>query len=521
MNSIKPYNNIWLIVLIFVAACGALFYDAIQEMVKVWNGYEEYSYGFLIPFLSLFIVWQKWNPEDRLPIVNSWGGFLVVLAGLSLYLLGLLSTIYTFQQYALIVVILGAVWSLFGWRGVKEYWVPIFFLFFMIPLPAFIFQSLSASLQLMSSVLGVAILKLLGISVYLEGNVIDLGTYQLQVAEACNGLRYLFPLTCLAFIAAYFYKDKLWKKIIIVLSSAPIAVIMNSFRIAMIGILVDHWGIAMAEGFIHDFEGWVVFMACLALLMLEMWILSKLGREKKSLADAFVIDLPTLSSARHLLRRAAAPMSGMASAAAVVGVLLLAYGIGQRVEIVPERTNFSNFPMQLSEWTGKTESMEQIYLDVLQLDDYIISDYRDAHDKSKWVNLYMAFYGSQKSGVSAHSPRACIPGGGWEIKDIKELKLDPITIAGTPLVVNRTIVQKGESGQLVYYWFQQRGRVLTSEYLVKWYILWDSIFKNRSDGALVRLIAPIDKLKGVEHADSVLRDFLKAAAPTLPQYVPG
>jgi len=119
----------------------------------------------------------------------------------------------------------------------RKIWIPLLFLGFMIPLPSFLYNNLSAYLQLISSQLGVAFIRLFGVSVYLEGNVIDLGTYQLQVVEACNGLRYLFPLMSLAFLSAYFFKGAMWKRAIIFLSSIPITVLMNSVRIGITGMI--------------------------------------------------------------------------------------------------------------------------------------------------------------------------------------------------------------------------------------------------------------------------------------------
>jgi exosortase len=107
--------------------------------------------------------------------------------------------------------------------------VPLLLLGLMIPLPTFLYQGLSAQMQLISSQIGVAIIRLFNISVFLEGNVIDLGNYKLQVAEACNGLRYLFPLMALGFIAAYLFKGALWKRAVIFLSTIPITILMNSF----------------------------------------------------------------------------------------------------------------------------------------------------------------------------------------------------------------------------------------------------------------------------------------------------
>ena len=102
------------------------------------------------------------------------------------------------------------------------------------------------------------------------------------------------------------------------------------------------------------------------------------------------------------------------------------------------------------------------------------------------MNLYMAYYDRQKSGEAAHSPKSCIPGDGWQIKDSRNININDIATAGKPFSLNRLFIQKGEYSQLVYYWFQQRGRVITNEYLVKWYLFWDALTKNRTDGALVR-----------------------------------
>ena len=105
----------------------------------------------------------------------------------------------------------------------------------MIPLPSFLYFNLSQELQLISSMIGVAVIRLFDISVYLEGNVIDLGVYQLQVVEACSGLRYLFPLMSFGFLISYIYRGPVWQKIVIFLSTIPITVVMNSFRIGVIG----------------------------------------------------------------------------------------------------------------------------------------------------------------------------------------------------------------------------------------------------------------------------------------------
>jgi exosortase D (VPLPA-CTERM-specific) len=495
-----------------------LFYDGLNLMVSLWLTTEEYGYGFLIPAISVFLIWQKKNEIEKVSEAGSWLGLLLTLFGLALFFLGELSTLFIIVQYAFVVVVAGVALSLLGRQGFRIVMVPILLLIFMIPLPVFLYQSLSSELQLISSQLGVAVIRLFNISVYLEGNVIDLGTYKLQVVEACSGLRYLFPLASLAFIAAYIFRGAFWKKAIIFLSSIPITVIMNSFRIGIIGVLVEYQGPSAAEGFLHYFEGWVIFMACMAVLIGEMWLLSRVGQDRRPFAEAFNVDFPSANAARTRTSPQTFVKPFVATSFLVVCALPVVFLFGERSEISPDRTEFAAFPMSLGEWQGKRGRIEDIYLDVLKLDDYLMADF--ARDKKDMVNFYVAYYASQKKGESAHSPRTCIPGGGWQIKDITQQKIDVAAANGAPINVNRVIIQKGERRQLVYYWFQQRGRNITNEYLVKWYIFWDALTRNRTDGALVRLTTFAATSSDLGEADKVLTDFSRTIATSLGDYVP-
>ena len=164
---------------------------------------------------------------------------------------------------------------------------------FAIPLPYFIDSELSFRLQLISSQLGVFFIRLFGVPVYLTGNVIDLGNYKLQVAEACSGLRYLYPLLSLGFLAAYLFQAPFWQRALVFLSTIPITIVMNSLRIGMVGVFVDRWGTAQAEGLLHFFEGWVIFIACAAILAAEIWLLAWLGSGKRFFQ---VFGLPTITA---------------------------------------------------------------------------------------------------------------------------------------------------------------------------------------------------------------------------------
>ena len=262
----------WALLALGIAALVFASMDAMKEMLRFWDTREEYSHGYMIPLIAAFLIWQR-SDILRARIFNgSWIGLLLVLAGVAFIFVGSLTTIAVVGQYGFLFALIGLVYSYLGWKALKPILVPFLFLVFMIPFPGFFLNNLSAKLQLISSELGVAVIRAFDISVYLEGNVIDLGNYKLQVVEACSGLNYLFPLMSLAFMMAYFFKAPLWQRAVVFLSSIPITVLMNSFRIGVIGVLVEHWGIEQAEGFLHLFEGWIIFMACMLLLLLEMWL---------------------------------------------------------------------------------------------------------------------------------------------------------------------------------------------------------------------------------------------------------
>jgi len=505
------------------AAFGALvlaviFQSTFGLLLATWQ-MEEYSHGILIPLISLYLLWQRRAQFASLPFEGSWAGVGLVAVGLTIYFLGTLAAITTIDAYAFVIVIAGCVLAVMGWKAFKLALVPVALLLLMNPLPAFFYNNLSSSLQLLSSKIGVAVIRLLGISVYLEGNVIDLGTYQLQVAEACSGLRYLFPLMSVGAIMAYLINARTWQRWVIFLSTIPLTLLMNSFRIGVIGVLVDRFGVEQAQGFIHAFEGWVVFMICLALLTFEAWGLARLTGEKRSFRELFApppAPSKQKSDTPAQMRRIAVP------ATVALALLLIAVypsrAVPHREEQTPERSVFATYPMQIAQWHGRPESIEQVYLDVLKLDDYVQANYSRGGEPS--VNFYVAYYASQRTGVSAHSPASCLPGGGWRMESFDQSEVPGVRVGGAALRVNRAVIQKGNSRQLVYYWFQQRGRDLTSEFLVKWYLFQDSLTRSRTDGALVRLITPVREGEPVQAADARLADFAAEAVSSLPRYVP-
>ncbi|MEE2729371.1 MAG: VPLPA-CTERM-specific exosortase XrtD [Pseudomonadota bacterium] len=497
-----------------------MFWSVLNSLYNTWSGQEEYSHGFFIPVISAYLIYQRIGVLQRLPFTGSWIGVAILLLGGVLLLGGRLAVISTMGQYALVICIWGFCLSVMGWRAFRVIWPALLMLVFMVKLPTFLYNNLSSQLQLISTQVGVWFIQLFGIDVYYEGNVIDLGVMQLQVVEACNGLRYLFPLMALSMIIAILYRAPWWRRALIVLSSMPISVLMNSFRIGAIGVTVEYWGQEMAEGVLHDFEGWVVFMGALALLIAEIKLISWLVGDRRSFADALALDPPPLpEEAVTDERKRDLPITLYAAVVILVAVALINTRLQVAETVFPERERFSAFSMVQGDWYGRPGVIESRFLDELKLDDYLLADFQAPY--STTVNFYAAYYEVQAEGEGTiHSPRSCLPGSGWQINSLQQTEIAGVMIDGKPLLANRAVISKGGSKILAYYWLQGRNRVITNEFMAKWWIFWDRLTQGRSDGALIRVMIEIDEFDNAEQAEQQLLAFIREVADDLPTYIP-
>lgn len=497
-----------------VALAVLAFKTSLVQLVGRWIEQEEYGHGFLIAGIAGWLLWTR--REALLASMDnpSWLGPLIVLAAGVMHIFGELSALFILSHLAFICALIGITLSIGGFPLLRVAAIPLLFLIFAIPLPYFIESLLTWRLQLISSQLGVLVIRMFDIPVYLEGNVIDLGNYKVQVVEACSGLRYLYPLLGLGFLAAYFFHAPLWQRVTIFLSAIPITIFMNSFRIGMVGVTMNSWGSQVADGALHFFEGWVIFLACTALLVGEIALLARLSG--KSLTEVF-----SVPAIEPRVRDRASERASYGAQLQVCLLVLLAswlavHTLAGRAEKIPDRMRFAGFPETIGKWEGRASQLEPQVEHALGLEDYILSDYATPDGA---VNLYVAYYASQRQGFSPHSPIVCMPGGGWRITQFERTRLGTAAPHST-LPLNRAVIERGGTKQLVYYWFVQRGRNVANEFLSKWYLFADAIIKNRTDGALVRITTPFYPGEAEREADVRLQSFVKELVPQLEGYLP-
>lgn len=510
---------IWFVLLI--AAPLPIFWFAFQSLGAGWMT-PEYSHGPLIPMVSLYLFLRELRAQPPQPTglpTNRIPGIALILFSLVFAVFGNMVRIPDLVSYALILWIGGVVLVGFGWRRGKTHWAPVLHLIFMLLLPQFIYWKLTIFLQLISSELGVWFIDLAGIPVYLEGNIIDLGIYKLQVSEACSGLRYLFPILSFSYLFAILYKGPIWHKAALLLMAAPLTVLMNSFRIGVIGMLVNSYGIGQAEGFLHFFEGWVIFGACIGILFLMAITLQRLTPNPLALSET--IDLNFDGFGREAIKLAhIASSTGLRIAALTSLVISIAFVIIPAPEPTHvTRDSFALFPRHIENWSGAVIPLEPATERVLGASDYVNATYISPNENS-YVNFFAAWYEKQTEGAGIHSPEVCLPGGGWEVFSIDPT---PISITNTiygDFTVNRAVIQKGTSKQLVYYWFEQRGKRMTNDFLVKIGVVFDSLTTGRSDGAMVRFFTAIEPNETEAAAEARMQRFMAVLLPKLPRYIP-
>ena len=511
-NSVNKY--VLLLGALLAGCFVAVFYGAIENLFYRWGKQEELSHSYFIPLVSVWLLWER--RQALLSSVGAPSALGVALMGVSMLLLGLMTQVFFVQHIVLWLSIAALVLMLGGRSLLLAAAFPVAYLVFMIPPPFWIITVTSWQFQLWSSELGVWMIRLFDIPVLLEGNIIDLGTTKLQVVEACSGLRYLFPFLSLAAIAGYMYRGPWWQRLFIFVSAVPITVLMNSVRIALTGVLSAGGDTSHTEGLIHFFEGWVVFILCIALLLLLMLLMARVTRNAAAFA-AFVSPQaqPVTPTGTWTQKRFVTVSS------AGLGILLLgaaAVYLYNPQPVVPERTPLANLNFSLYQWKPRAAQLDVATEDAIGADDVIIANLEGPD--GEFMNLYIAYLDEQRQGKSWHSPRQCLPGGGWTFLAEEALDADAAAnVLGHPYY--RVVMKQGESTLLLYYWYQQRGRLMADGINMRLWLLWDMLTRQRSDGAMVRVMTEIRSGEQTADAEQRLSSFVNTAlAPELDKHIP-
>lgn len=476
------------------------YYPVINNLIAGLIKNEDYSFGLLLPLVGAYIVYLKLPQIKETLWRSSPVGLVFIGIGFILFAAGELAADFYIPRLSFVVVLAGLLFLMGGWFLVRLLSFPLFLLVLMIPLPGLVTKQLTLPLQLISSRLATAFLQMVGIPAFRQGNVIDLGVRQMQIVEACSGLRYILALFALGVIFCYFYQRRPWKVIILLAALIPAAIVANAFRVMGMGIFPA----LQVEGFWHAFSGWLIFIFSLGILGLVNWILNKIQAEPPVAVTA---KAPVPSPRTRPLVVGSYLLAGLA-------LVMIGGPLAMRAAEAPPmklRQSFADFPMELGPWHGKQVPMDPEMVKATKCDAYINAEF--TNPGSPPVSLWIAFYESQKkAGGFVHTPKLCLTGGGWSELDIG---IDRI---GDGQPINYMIMEQMGNRMVVYYWYLQRGRWVTSEYLNKLYMGLDGLTQRRTDGALVRLITPAGD--DVVAAQKRLAEFARLLAPVLQNFIP-
>lgn len=259
-------NQLWLQLAIAGAVVCYLYAAIVSHLFWQWWNDPDFSHGFFVPLFSALVVWQRREKLSRIVPSPSWTGILIIALALGMLIVGALGAELFLSRTSLILFIAGAIVLFESWDFFKAVFFPWAVLFLMIPIPAILFNKITFPLQFLASQLATSLLGFVGVPVLRDGNVIQLPALTLEVVQACSGIRSLLSLGTLAIIYGYFAETSVWKRVALALAAIPIAVAANALRIMGTGLLGQYWDPDKAQGFFHEFSGWLIFVLSVVML---------------------------------------------------------------------------------------------------------------------------------------------------------------------------------------------------------------------------------------------------------------
>nr|MBF0223126.1 VPLPA-CTERM-specific exosortase XrtD [Desulfobulbaceae bacterium] len=484
------------------------FWTSLAELLIRWDSGDN-SYGYLVIPLFVYLCWEERKTFHFEKFTINPFGTIPILLALGLILIGEFGSVETLVYAGMWGCIVGTFFFLYGWRC-RPLIFSFIVLLFIIPLPPYINNMLTFKLKILASNLSVDLLRLSGVKVFLEGNIIDLGASKLQVVDACSGLRYVMPMFLMALLLGHQFTAIFWRKLSLVVLVLPISVTINAFRIYATGMLTE-WGYPeLAENFFHDFAGMVIFLLGGAALLLFVLLVNRLFPPNHTARMPGHDFKGKVSTKRHL-----AFASMAISILFVLGSFVL--NSYSKTIIIPDRTTFEQFPTELAGWQGTKIILSQEILDQLWSDDYVNIAFTNP-GKANRIFLLIPYYEYQETRHTAHAPESCMLGGGWSILASAKTVIKPT--GGESVPVMKSLMQKGDHKLISIYFFLQRGKVITSPWMNKFHLMLGAMSERRTDGALVRIEMTVSPGQSLEEEYVELQQFFSAMWPLLPDYIP-
>jgi len=497
--------------ILFVAA----YWIPLKAIVRTWMTNGDYSYGFIIPFIAGYLVWEKRDSLEDVPVKSSWGVLPVLVLFLLVSLYGILGSSGNVARPAIPFLVILFVAFCFGVELAKHLILPLGFLIFMIPVPDVLERTLGIYLKSVSTKLGGECIRVLHIPVHISGNVIDLGMRQLDVVDACNGMRYLFPLLAIGILYAHFYQRAAWKRWFCIFATLPIAVLTNGLRIGVTGILFDSYGTEAAEGFMHSFSAWVIFLVSFLFLYLTGRILDLFppyGRRN----GAGVLRKGRLGYS-FVTRRDDTHPACFVSIALLLLVAVLSWST-KAIPAVKLRVGIADFPSAFAGWEGRGEEVERELILKSGAEEAFRGTYRNGQEEE--IALFLGYRSTAflENENFFHSPSVCLPASGWEIVRSATRSVGTVPVFGELTVAEIQMEEMGRK-QLVYFWFQTKSRATPDKDINRFHLTLHAIQRDNTHDLFVMQVTPLRVGETIEDAERRMDRFASDMVGALTRFL--
>ncbi|BBO85866.1 hypothetical protein DSCO28_64320 [Desulfosarcina ovata subsp. sediminis] len=476
------------------------FWGTLEGVVHTWMTNDDYSYGFLIPVMAGYFIWEDRKQLQKIRVHPDFRALPFLLFFLIFAIYGILGSSYSAVRPSIPFILIFMTLLCFGMDALKKLWLPLGFLIFMMPIPNMMNRYLGEPLKLFSSKMGAEIIRLWGISVHTAGNVIDMGFTQLQVVDACSGLRFLFPLIALGVAYAYFFQKSPWKRGISVLATIPISVLTNGLRVGLTGILTEAWGTKAAEGFFHAFEGWAIFMVAFVFLFAFGWLLRFLPDSDWPFKNNE--DSQSTKQEHQTIRNNTAAFITACTLLIVVGGLSWSASALPAIKI---KGGLETFPLKIKDWQGHQDLISKDIVIASGAEESFHASYKNS--RAEVVHLYLGYRSTpfMENENFFHTPISCFPAAGWKIleKNTYDFK-QPLNFGD--MRATRMVAEKMGSRDLIFFWFQTNRRATHSKSMNRLHLALHALKRENTHDLYVRLITPVANGREDE-AEEVLERF--------------
>lgn len=495
------------------------FVPTLLEMGREWFDHAEYGHGVLMPPVA---AWMIWGRRARLKTLRRTGRaspWIELSAALALVPLGVLLLLgemrlsWFLKPVAFVGALAACIVILYSWEGLKALLAPLFVLGLMCPIPWRVLVGITLPLKRHATVLATGLADLSGLDASLQGNLIHVpGISSLQIVDQCSGVHSFVSLVSVALLGCVLWRRHWLLKAAVVLSCAPIAVVLNALRIWMTALLSVHVSPDAAQGFFHLFEGFVFFAAGALALLGWARVLGALVPSRTPAAVAEPSRTP-IRPDRPLLRGVAAAFAIVALAGAAYGAERMRARLGSAATDVaaagPMSAAFAGLPLEVGDYRGERRAWDEATVNASGADAYGSVRYVDG--ERHVFDLFVG--GALRNDENFHTPNVCMPSAGWETLFAGDVTVRAGGAAAVP-AMRRLLLQRGDERMLVYYWFQAGDRLACSEWAVRFYRLLDLLRgRELSPTLIISVYVPVEE--EVTAADDAAQRFLSALAPHL------